>query len=93
LISGLYSKFFALADRMEVEGPMKIQDIVFLIAFLAVVWGRSKRLPVLIGISLLILAIPLFATWTFFTAERFTWYAAAFFLLAIVFHLVNKVHK
>lgn len=63
---------------------MKIQDLSFLIIVLIVVGFRNPRLLVGLGIVCLILAMPLFAKWVFFTAERLTWYAAAFFLLAIV---------
>ena len=66
---------------------MKVQDILFLI-ILAVLFGkRNPRWLTVAGLISLLAAIPLFATWTFFTAERLTWYAAAFFLLAIVFYL------
>ncbi len=69
---------------------MKPQDIVFLIVLLPLIYKRDSRLAAMIGIGSLILAIPLFATWTFFTAERLTWYAAAFFLLSIFFKLREK---
>lgn len=66
---------------------MKLQDILFFVVIVALVWKRSPKILVLTGLLLLVLAIPLFAAWTFFTAERLTWYAASCFLLAIVFFL------
>ena len=63
---------------------MKIQDIVFVLLFLFVLWRGDSRLSTIISLFCLLLAIPLFKFWIFFTAERLTWYAAAFLLLAIV---------
>lgn len=63
---------------------MKIQDVGFLIIFITVVLLRRPRVSVVAGLVCLGLSIPLFATWTFFTAQRLTYYAAAFFLLAIL---------
>ncbi|MEK7141651.1 MAG: hypothetical protein AAB800_03850 [Patescibacteria group bacterium] len=68
---------------------MKPQDIGFfiLLAVLLVV-GRPVFF-VWAGLVCLVLAIPLFATWTFFTAERLTWYAAAYFLTFILISLIR----
>lgn len=63
---------------------MKIQDLGFLLGLGILVWLRKPRLVVVAGLVSLLLAIPLFHFWIFFTAERLTWYAAAFFLLAII---------
>ncbi len=71
---------------------MKPQDSIFLIVLLLLIYKRDSRLTAILGIGSLILAIPLFATWTFFTAERLTWYAAGFFLLSIIFAL-SKARK
>lgn len=68
---------------------MKIQDIAFIIVFLIVILLRNPRIAAGFGIICLIFAIPLFAFWVFFTAERLVWYAAAFFILSAVF-LLNK---
>jgi hypothetical protein len=63
---------------------MKIQDIAFLIIFAATVITRKHKPAVVIGLVFLTLSIPLFATWTFFTAQRLTYYAAALFLYATI---------
>ncbi|OGH39281.1 MAG: hypothetical protein A3B44_02250 [Candidatus Levybacteria bacterium RIFCSPLOWO2_01_FULL_38_21] len=68
---------------------MKPQDIIFFIILLLLLIKRDSKLAAGAGIISLILAIPLFSFWIFFTAERFTWYAAAFFLLTILFQLFN----
>jgi hypothetical protein len=66
---------------------MKIQDIAFFLVLAALIFKRSPQLSVIIGILCLILAIPLFLFWIFFTAQRLIWYAVAFFLLTIIFYL------
>ncbi len=71
---------------------MKIQDIAFILAFVVLLLVRQPKFFVYAGLGMLLLSIPLFATWTFFTAERLTWYAAAFFLMAVVFSFVRP-HK
>lgn len=68
---------------------IKIQDLAFILVFLLVVWRRNIKLAVVIGLGCLVLAIPLFKFWIFFTAERLTWYAAAFFTLGILFQLIK----
>jgi len=65
---------------------MKIQDIIFFIVFALLLFKRDPKLMVIVGLVSLLLSIPLFSFWIFFTAERLTWYAAAFFLTAIIFH-------
>jgi len=72
---------------------MKIQDIVFVLLFLFVFWRRNERLSIIIGLICLLLAIPLFKFWIFFTAERLTWYAAAFFAYGIVIQLIQLVKE
>lgn len=70
---------------------MKIQDAFFFGIFAVLLLIRKPQLFVWAGLGCLVLAIPLFATWTFFTAERLTWYAAAFFATFIVISL-GKAH-
>lgn len=66
---------------------MKPQDIIFIFLLLGLLFFRKPRWFVIAGIALLILSIPLFEFWIFFTAQRFVWYAAAFFLTAILLEL------
>lgn len=72
---------------------MKIQDVLFFIILLILLWKRDPRFSITLGVVSLLLAIPLFATWTFFTAERLTWYAAAFFFLATILHFISRDRK
>ncbi|PIU02221.1 hypothetical protein COT66_01125 [Candidatus Shapirobacteria bacterium CG09_land_8_20_14_0_10_49_15] len=66
---------------------IKIQDLGFGIVFALTLWRHHPRLAVWLGLGALVLAIPLFAFKVgLFTAARLTWYAAAFFLLAIIFN-------
>lgn len=69
---------------------MKLQDLSFFLIFLFILWRRNSRLAVFAGLACLLLAIPLFKFWIFFTAERLTWYAAAFFLYAVVLLMFKK---
>lgn len=68
---------------------MKIQDTLFLVALVILLALRKQRYFVFAGLGSLTLAIPLFAGWVFFTAERLTWYAAGFFLIYLLFSLVR----
>jgi hypothetical protein len=70
---------------------MKPQDIIFLVIFIFLIYKRNPKLAVILGLFSIALSIPLFASWTFFTAERLTWYAAAFFLLSIFLTLRKKI--
>ncbi|OGH42868.1 MAG: hypothetical protein A3B53_02365 [Candidatus Levybacteria bacterium RIFCSPLOWO2_01_FULL_42_15] len=68
---------------------MKIQDIAFFLVLGVLLFKRDPKFFAIAGIISLILAIPLFSLWIFFTAERLTWYAAAFFLVAIIFYILQ----
>lgn len=68
---------------------MKIQDLIFICLFSIILWQRSLKLSVVLGVTCLLLAIPLFKLWIFFTAERLTWYAAAFFAFGVILELTK----
>lgn len=72
---------------------MKPQDLLFFLILLGLVIKGSAKGAAMAGLICLVLAIPLFAKWIFFTAERLTWYSVGFFLLAIVlsFFSFNKI--
>lgn len=42
------------------------------------------------GLASWLLAIPLFAGWIFFTAQRLTWYGMAFILTFLLFSLISR---
>lgn len=71
---------------------MKIQDIAFFTYLIVILAIRKPILFVWSGLLMLCLSIPLFAFHIFFTAERLTWYAAACFLLFILFSFI-PFHK
>lgn len=69
---------------------MKAQDIGFFLALVALLLAGKPRLFLIAGVVSWMLAIPLFATWTFFTAERLTWYGAAFILVFLLFSFTGR---
>lgn len=66
---------------------MKSQDVLFFIVFIFLLLKHNSRYAIGAGIISLVISIPLFAFWIFFTAERLVWYAAGFFLLGILLQL------
>jgi hypothetical protein len=75
---------------------MKLQDILFIFLVIFFIYKKNPKWVMITGLVCLLIAIPLFAKWIFFTAERLTWYAAGFFLLAIciqIFQLNSKKEK
>lgn len=69
---------------------MKVQDIGFLIILSFLIWRGNHRLATMVGLICLILAIPLFSLWIFFTAQRLVMYAAVFFALSIIMMVFNN---
>jgi len=63
---------------------MKVQDLIFFLVYIGLIVSRKRIWFVWAGLICLMLAIPLFSFWIFFTAERLTWYAAAFFLAYVI---------
>lgn len=57
---------------------MKPQDLFFLVTIVGIFWTKKPIFLVYAALGCLLVSMPLFATWTFFTAERLTWYAAGF---------------
>jgi len=72
---------------------MKPQDILFILILIILIFKKKPKWLVIAGLTCLLIAIPLFATWTFFTAERLTWYSAGFFLIAIVFSILEAKNE
>jgi len=72
---------------------IKPQDILFIIVLILLLIKRSPKLFVSAGIVCLLLAIPLYYKWIFFTAQRFTLYAFVLILLAILFNLIRMRHN
>lgn len=66
---------------------MKPQDLVFIVLIIVLFLIKKPRAMVVAGLICLLFAIPLFGFWIFFTAQRLTYYAAGFFLLASISYL------
>lgn len=63
---------------------MKIQDLIFLLILIIMIRVNHFRITVAAALICLLISVPLFWKWFFFTAERMTWYAGAFILLGII---------
>lgn len=70
---------------------MKLQDIVFLIIVIVLLTKKNSRWFVVVGLTCFAVALSLFAGWIFFTAERLTWYGAAFIAMSLLISL--KEHR
>lgn len=66
---------------------MKVQDIVFIILLIILLYKHSPRLFVLAGLGCFFAAAPFFLFWIFFTAERLIWYGALLIFMAIIYNL------
>ena len=69
---------------------MKIQDIIFTLIITSLFAFRKPGSFVYVGLCFLILSIPLFFRWVFFTAERCTWYAAICFFIYCIYTLIYR---
>lgn len=67
---------------------MKPQDIIFFFLVLFLLWKQNSTYAAGLGFICLVIAMPLFYFWIFFTAQRLTWYAFGFFILAVIFHIL-----
>ncbi|HYK07918.1 MAG TPA: hypothetical protein VEW42_00290 [Candidatus Eisenbacteria bacterium] len=72
---------------------MKIQDIIFVIFLAFLLWKRNPYYVVAAGLGCIVISMPLFASWVFFTAERFTYYGGICLLLAIFLFLLHNKKK
>ncbi len=66
---------------------MKPQDILFAGIVVALLFFKKPVSFLVAGLACLSFSIPLFATWTFFTAERLTWYGVFFLCMFLVYQL------
>jgi len=72
---------------------MKPQDIFFIVIIVALLFRNRPKWLIFAGEFCLIVSIPLFYFQIFFTAQRLTYYAAAFFLIAIIYNLLKNYKK
>ncbi|HUD20141.1 MAG TPA: hypothetical protein VMR81_06895 [Patescibacteria group bacterium] len=63
---------------------MKIQDLGFFVIFIILFSARKPKWFVYAGLLCLLVAIPLYAKWVFFTGERLVLYAGGFLLTYIL---------
>lgn len=73
---------------------MKAQDILFfvLISFLLIFLRKPKVIAIL-GLVSIILSIPLFQFWIFFTAQRLVWYGVGLIFMSIILLTVKNIVK
>lgn len=69
---------------------MKPQDILFIIILLGLLFLRKPKFLVWSGLICLLVSIPLFAHWVFFTAERLVVYAAGFLFVSIILFMFKN---
>lgn len=62
---------------------MKIQDILFLVVLIFLIFKKDSRLSLYAGVGSILLSIPLFYLQIFFTAEHLIWYSAGFLVLTL----------
>jgi hypothetical protein len=68
---------------------MKIQDILFLIFFVILLFKHKENSFVSFGLGCLLLAMPFFYLYIFFTAERLIYYGVLLILVEIIFKLAE----
>lgn len=63
---------------------MKIQDTLFLVVLILLIFKRDSKLALIFGLASIILSIPLFYLQIFFTAQHLIYYAFAFIILSVI---------
>jgi hypothetical protein len=66
---------------------MKPQDILFYIILIGLFVHRKPMLFIWTGLLCLIISMPLFYFWVFFTAERLVMYAMGFIFFSVILFL------
>jgi len=66
---------------------MKPQDIIFILILIILLYKRKVEWFVYAGLACLIVSTPLFYFQIFFTAQRLTYYAVAFFTTAVLIYI------
>lgn len=73
--------------------PIKPQDLAFLLTLVLLFIKRDPKFFAIAGLVSIILSIPLFYKWVFFTAERLVVYAFIFFLVSVLLNLFYLRHN
>lgn len=69
---------------------MKPQDIIWLVVFVILILLRKEKLAVIVGLTCLLLAMPLYIRQVFFTAQRLVLYGASFIFLSSMLLLIKR---
>lgn len=69
--------------------PIKPQDIIFIIILAVLLYKRDPKYFTYAGLASIVIAIPFFYKWIFFTAERLVLYAFIFFVIAVILHIIR----
>lgn len=72
---------------------IKPQDLAFFLILIVLLFKRDPKHFVIAGLASLVLSMPLFYKWVFFTAERLVLYAFVFILIAVVLNLIKLRHN
>ena len=73
-----------LKSVAKTEIYMKIQDLIFLIVLIILLYKRNPRYFVYAGLICFAISMPLFYQWVFFTAQKLIGYGFIFNLIAIL---------
>ena len=68
---------------------MKIQDILFLVLLVILLFKHKENSFMMFGLLCFLLAIPFFYFWIFFTAERLVYYGVLLFFVEIIFKSIQ----
>lgn len=71
---------------------MKVQDIALIFLLVVLLISPKRKFLVWVALGLYLLAIPLYLTRIFFTAEQFVWYATVYILVHTVL-LLGDIRK
>jgi hypothetical protein len=69
---------------------MKPQDILFFVILAVLIGLRKPKYLVIAGLACIVLSIPLFHFWVFFTAQRLIMYSFGFLFIAVIISLWNN---
>lgn len=69
---------------------MKPQDILFIFLLAILIYKKSPKLFVGAALICLLISMPLFQFWIFFSAQRLVAYSFVFLLIAVVFFFFKK---
>jgi len=72
---------------------IKPQDILFILILIPLLFKRNPQYFTVAGIGCLLISIPLFYKWIFFTAERLVVYSFIFLFIAVLLNLIKIRHN